>query len=220
MYKRAAAALPVFYRPPMFNPHRELTEEEYRPIKKQIKDYISEIQKNEADYSLQQEAIKNLTEFLRGLHHTESRVKVWVYGFMDRQVAAFTNEKLDRLWNAYKAESQARKSLAAANPRRSRTKYVHLPKDTIFSVFDFFLLSRPLPEANLSSLLEGPSAPSRGTGSTFYIPDSSHSGSSVSVSSTRSRGRHGRPFSAESGVFDFQSDSSRHQQRTAQLQQA
>ncbi|KAJ7512957.1 hypothetical protein B0H11DRAFT_14373 [Mycena galericulata] len=122
----------------MWNPYEELTEEEYVPVKGKIEGYLLEIRMNEADVALRRESIRTLEGYLKSLHHTGSNVKDWLYSFMKREVLKSTNERLKDIWNEYKRESLALKSQAAANPRRSRT-------------------SRPLPVADLSSLLEGPS---------------------------------------------------------------
>ncbi|KAJ7785304.1 hypothetical protein DFH07DRAFT_787401 [Mycena maculata] len=173
----------------MMDPHGELTKEEYEPIAQEIDGYLLQIRLNETNRRLRAESIQILQNFLDDLHHTEYRFKKWVYGFMDRKIAELTREKLDEIWAAYKAESNALKAAAQVNPPTSS-----------------FEIPRPPPNLNKALLNYNNGQYHSAPYDTGYAAESS-----------RGRSRRRSLVSIDSGVFKFQPDSSGHNSAAASV---
>ncbi|KAJ7768510.1 hypothetical protein B0H16DRAFT_1686572 [Mycena metata] len=81
-------------------------------IEKRIKDYIRSIRDSEQDPNLRSSSIANLETYLQSFHHYEQGFKSWLYGMMNRTVAAKANKDLTDIWVDYQAASVEAKQFA------------------------------------------------------------------------------------------------------------
>ncbi|KAJ6554566.1 hypothetical protein B0H19DRAFT_1377411 [Mycena capillaripes] len=140
----SAESLTVVFRPlalstdpPLFLSSTVLSNGEYSALEERINGYIADIKRNEKNNVLRKKSIKTLEEYLKGYHSENSRIKNWLYRWMNGKVATAANYELTKIWNKYKAEStqnamsqpQAAYSIPIAIPGAPQPSPASLPSN-------------------------------------------------------------------------------------------